>query len=156
MVKVKSKKGLKRGGDRLMYRYTHTPRMYLVYKGAAIRRQHSFHLYIKTRFAIPPHPHTTPLPCYLGTTTNPRTTDAKSFFLWHRTTVLARLLLVVHAIRNSLRHRGMEKKHLGVVPRVGATIRAIPCVASKHGALPTWWMYWHQGVPFRLGSTTPT
>ena len=155
MVKVKSKKGLqvKRGG---VYRLIHTPRMYLVYKGAAIRRQHSFHLYIKNNICDPPTP-----PLYLATlvqlqTTNPRTTDAKSFFLWHRTTVLARLLLVVHAIRNSLRHRGMEKMHLGVVPRSGATIRAIPCVASKHGALPTWWMYWHQGVPFRLGSTTPT
>ena len=38
--------------------------MYLVYKGATIRRQHSFHLYIKTRFAIPPHHPSTLLPWY--------------------------------------------------------------------------------------------
>mgnify|MGYP006147169041 CR=1 FL=1 len=58
MVKVKSKKGLKRW----WYRLIHTPRMYLVYKGAAIRRQHSFHLYIKNKICDPPTP-----PLYLAT-----------------------------------------------------------------------------------------
>jgi hypothetical protein len=53
MVKVKSKKGLKRGGVQVD---TYIPRMYLVYKGAAIRRQHSFHLYIKNNICDPPTP----------------------------------------------------------------------------------------------------